>query len=112
MPTKSPQNKSGSTAGSGDGANGKALPTFDAALASWRAGLSLVAVARDGPKRPDGRLLPEVSRDNGEVVRSWDPYKERLPSEVELREWFARPDPPGIGVVGGKVSGNLEQLDF
>src|SRR5262249_27574212 len=26
--------------------------------------------------------------------------------------WFDRPKPLGIAVVGGKVSGNLEQLDF
>jgi hypothetical protein len=63
-----------------------------------QAGLSVVPIKLDGSKRPD---LP-----------SWDEYQGRLPTEAELRRWFARAQPPGVGVVCGKVSGGLELLDF
>lgn len=70
---------------------------LDAALAYLQAGLSLVPIARDGSKRP--------------IIR-WKPYQKRLPTEAEVRDWFAGPAPPGIALVGGAVSGDLEQLDF
>src|SRR5262245_7361069 len=86
---------------------------LSAARAYRRAGLSFMPIALDGSKAPDGRLLPPVPDDaTGGYRRSWDPLTERRPTEAEVREWFDRADPPGIGIIGGKVSGNLEQLDF
>lgn len=88
-------------------------PTLDAALAYLAAGLSLAPVRRDGSKAPDGKLLPLVwDETEGKEVPTWDPFQERLPTGAEVRGWFGRPGPPGIGVVGGRVSGNLEQIDF
>lgn len=84
--------------------------TLAAARAYVAAGISVVPIARDGSKRP--------------ALKSWDAYKGhrgaktgiwvegRLPTQDELREWFDRPDPFGVGTVCGKVSGNLELIDF
>jgi hypothetical protein len=77
------------------------------------AGISVIPTRRDGTKAPDPDLLPLIpDPSTGKRHRSWDPFKERLPTDAELCDWFGRPEPAGIGVVGGKVSGNLEQLDF
>jgi hypothetical protein len=94
--------------------------TWKAALAYLRAGLSLIPVSTDGSKSPSGLDLPYKTDDQGEVVlngrghpqRTWDVYKDRVPTEEELRSWFDREHPAGIGVVGGRVSGNLETIDF
>ena len=69
-----------------------------AALSYFSAGLSVVPIRRDGSKAP--------------ALRSWKTYQERLPTEAEVRRWFAGPDPPGVAVIGGDVSGGLECLDF
>jgi hypothetical protein len=61
------------------------------------AGISLVPVRRDGTK---AAAVP------------WKEYQSRLPTDGELRRWFDRPAPYGIALVGGAVSGGLEQLDF
>lgn len=74
------------------------MPVLDDALALWGAGLSLIPVRRDGSKAP---ALP-----------AWKEYQARRPTEAEVRAWFDRPDPPGIGVVCGAVSGGLIVLDF
>jgi hypothetical protein len=87
-----------------------ANPTLDKALAYWRAGLSVIPIKRDGSKAPDGSLLPEIEKD-GEMVRSWDPFKESLPTREDLDCWYGTSRPSGIAVVGGKVSGNLETID-
>jgi hypothetical protein len=98
----------------------RSLAALHAARAYLGAGLSLIPVARDGTKAPSGLDLPVKADTTGQPVlnghgrpqRTWDPYKERLPTEEEIRAWFDREQPAGIGVVGGKVSGNLECLDF
>jgi putative DNA primase/helicase len=61
-------------------------------------GLSVVPIRLDGSKRP--------------ALDSWDKYQKRLPTPEELRQWHGRRRPLGIGVVCGRVSGNLELLDF
>jgi hypothetical protein len=66
-------------------------------------GLSFLPVRLDGTKAPDGNLLP-----SGE----WTPLQGRQPTDKEVARWFDRPDPRGIGVIGGKVSGHLEVIDF
>jgi hypothetical protein len=58
-------------------------------------------------------LLPQFfNQDTGKYEYKWKPFQERLPTEQEARDWFERSLPPGIATIGGKVSGNLEQLDF
>jgi putative DNA primase/helicase len=78
--------------------DGQRSDVLRASRAYLDAGISFIPVKRDGTKAPD--------------LGSWDPCKERLPTEAERLGWFDRPDPPGIATVGGRVSGNLEQLDF
>lgn len=44
------------------------------------------------------------------AVSRWKQYSERLPTEAEVRRWFASPH--GIGRICGAVSGNIEVIDF
>lgn len=70
--------------------------TLDAALALHAAGLCVIPAAADGTKAPGtGR---------------WRDYMTTRPTEEQLRAWFAHGH-PGVGVVGGKVSGGLVCLD-
>jgi hypothetical protein len=75
-------------------ANGRVL---DYAAGYLAAGLSVVPVLRDGSKAP---------------AVKWEPYMRRLATDAELVRWFGRAEPFGIGLIGGKVSGNAEHLDF
>ena len=61
------------------------------------AGISVVPPRQDGTKAPLG---------------SWRTFQERLPCLDELDDWYRAEQNPGIGVVCGAVSGNLECLDF
>jgi hypothetical protein len=84
-----------------------------AALIYRGAGLSIVPISRDGSKLPASRLLPEeIDEASGEINRVWKPFQSRIATEQEVRGWCDRPKPPGIAIVGGRVSGNLEHLDF
>jgi hypothetical protein len=77
------------------------------ALAYCDAGLSVLPVARDGSKAPDWTRLPRVG---GHAT--WDPLKEELQSREDVERMFRGERPPGIGVIGGAVSGGLECVDF
>jgi putative DNA primase/helicase len=59
-------------------------------------GICAVPVATDGSKRP--------------ALANWKLYQERLPTPDELMTWFASAE--GVGVICGKVSGNLEMLEL
>ena len=61
------------------------------------AGISVVPPRTDGSKAPLG---------------SWRTFQERLPYLQEIDDWYRIDQNPGIGVVCGAVSGNLEALDF
>lgn len=61
-----------------------------------RAGLSIIPIKRDGSK---GALV------------EWKQYEERIATEDELSTWV-RWGVEGWGMVCGKVSGNVEVLDF
>ncbi len=69
---------------------------LDTALAYVRAGLCVLPADLKG-KRP--------------VVPSWKPYQGRLPTEEELRGWFAG-GAKALCVITGAVSGDLELVDF
>jgi hypothetical protein len=58
------------------------------------------------PIRADGSKAPALSV--GEVEQ----YRERFPTEDELKAWFAPNKAVGVAVVCGKQSGNLAVLDF
>jgi putative DNA primase/helicase len=57
-------------------------------------GICVVPVATDGSKRP--------------AIASWKQYQETMPTTSELMTWFGSAE--GVGVICGKVSGNLEML--
>lgn len=71
---------------------------FKGVLRLRDAGLSVIPIKADGSK---AAALP-----------SWKPYQERLPNDDELRAWFGNGARPGVALVGGKVSGGLEIIDF
>lgn len=72
------------------------LATLDAALALHDAGCSVVRVTPDGSKRPMG---------------GWKAYTETRADRDTVTAWFAGGH-PGVGVVTGAVSGNLELLEL
>jgi len=59
-------------------------------------GLSVVPIKSDGSKSP--------------AVSSWKPYQSQIATPRELKRWSR--NGYGIGIVAGKVSGNLEVIDF
>ncbi|NBW13407.1 MAG: hypothetical protein EBR82_35905, partial [Caulobacteraceae bacterium] len=66
------------------------------ALRFLKEGISVVPVADDGSKRP---------------AFAWQRFQQELPTTDELLKWF-KGNVQGIGVVTGKVSGNLEMLEL
>lgn len=66
------------------------------ALAGHAAGLSIVPVAADGTKMP---------------AVAWKAYQASRADEAQVRAWF-RDGHPGLGVICGAVSGNLEMLEL
>lgn len=73
-------------------------PLLEVARRYVAAGLSVIPIRADGSKAP--------------AVAKWAEYAERFPDDHELSHWFAPERAVGIGVVCGKVSGNLAVLDF
>jgi hypothetical protein len=67
----------------------------ESALAAYDAGLSVVPPAEDGSKKP---------------LSSWKQYQHFRAPPAQLDAWYG--PRTGLGVVCGKVSGNLEVLDF
>lgn len=73
-------------------------PVIETARSYLAAGLSVIPVRADGSKAP--------------VEREWDKYAEMIAGERELQRWFGGGKLLGIGIAGGKASGNLAVLDF
>ncbi|MFF2651494.1 phage/plasmid primase, P4 family [Streptomyces sp. NPDC058045] len=64
---------------------------------AWRAaGASVVPAAANGTKAPLGQ---------------WKPYMRQAADEQQLTAWFSNGH-PGLGIILGAVSGNLEMLEF
>jgi putative DNA primase/helicase len=85
---------------------------YAAALAYRRAGCSLIPVAADGTKRPAAWLLPKIWDQYARRWKpTWKPLQSYLPTEADLRRWFAK-RPVGLALIGGRISGGLEILDF
>ena len=56
-------------------------------------------------------VLPASRQKKHPVLKAWTEYQTRLPEEQEVKKWFStRRD--ALCVVCGKVSGNLEVIDF
>src|SRR4051794_7294228 len=70
-----------------------------AALAALNANISIVPIAADGKKAPPRGL-------------SWKWLQNQQPNPFLVNRWFSEYPGCGLAVIGGKVSGNLEVLDF
>ncbi|MGI8313314.1 phage/plasmid primase, P4 family [Saccharopolyspora hattusasensis] len=82
-------------------------PSVLSAAVAWaQAGASVVQARADGTKGPVAdRRDPETGR------WTWKHYQHERPERATLEAWFADGH-PGIGVVCGAVSGNLEMLEL
>jgi putative DNA primase/helicase len=69
----------------------------EAALAAERAGLATVPPRMDGTKAP--------------YPQSWKQFQSARPSRPQIEKWY-RNGLTGVGVLAGRVSGDLECLDF
>ena len=75
--------------------NGESI-SAELALSYRRAGLS---------------VLPAVKAKKRPAVGAWRTWAGRLPTEVEVEAWFSNAH-DAVCIVAGKVSGNLECIDF
>lgn len=76
---------------------GETVSIVDAALTWYDAGCSIIPIRADGTKKPVGE---------------WKPFMVRRIDRTELRGWFLQNPDHGIGIVCGKISGNLEMLEL
>lgn len=76
--------------------NDDQTPVLEAALALHAADCSVVAVRTDGSKHPRG---------------TWKQYQTQRATEQQLHAWF-KDGHPGIGIITGAASGNLEMLEL
>lgn len=77
-------------------------------------GISVFPIALDGTKAPAAPVLPRIPdpKNPGKLKPSWEPFRDRFPTDAESGQWWDRRQPYGIGGVGGPISGNLAVLDF
>lgn len=55
-------------------------------------------------------VLPAILEEKRPALAGWKQYQRRLPTERQVRTWFA--DDAPLCVLTGTVSGNLEMIDF
>jgi putative DNA primase/helicase len=73
------------------------IPDTLAAARTWRdAGCAVIPIRADGSKAP---------------LVAWKPYQHSRPDRIQVENWFAG-GPPGIGVICGAASENLEMLEL
>lgn len=88
----------------------------DAAYAYLAAGLSFIPISTASPKQPALELLSKWCEEREKTVTSWKMYSQRIPTELEVYQWYVKNAgyfaSYGIAIVAGKVSGNLEILDL
>lgn len=70
---------------------------LSAAKALLSCGFSVIPVSADGTKSPK--------------LSTWKPYQSERATVDQLEKWFAG-NHPGVGVITGTISGNLEMLEF
>ncbi|GAA0969923.1 hypothetical protein GCM10009555_017940 [Acrocarpospora macrocephala] len=75
-------------------------PLRDTARQAHANGLCLIPAATNGTKQP----WPDGA--------SWKRYETARPTPDQLDRWFANGRYDGLGVVCGRISGNLEMLEF
>jgi putative DNA primase/helicase len=69
----------------------------EAALTWYDAGCSVIPIRADGTKKPTGE---------------WAPFMVRRMERERLDKWFTSHPEQGIGIICGKISGNLEMLEL
>ena len=69
---------------------------LDEAVRLTQSGLSVIPILRNGSKAP--------------AVPTWKEFQERIATDEELHAWFRKE--VGLAIVTGKVSGDLEVLNF
>lgn len=74
------------------------MNVLDFALGYAAAGLSVFPIKTDGTKAP--------------INKKWAPYQEEAADEEQVRAWWSVPLPPGIAIIAGAVSQNIEVMDF
>jgi hypothetical protein len=57
-------------------------------------------------------MIPIAYKSKKPALPSWQEYQRRLPEVGELMEWFTEGEMRNIGIICGRVSGNLVVLDF
>jgi len=77
--------------------NSTTTSDFHPALEALAAGLCPVPPKMDGSKAPIG---------------AWKSFQHFPPDEAQIRKWYSASNLTGYGLVTGKVSGNLELLEF
>jgi hypothetical protein len=70
---------------------------LDYAMDAMKAGLCVLPPKEDGSKAP---------------FEPWKKYQSQQPTPAKLREWFNKHKLEGMGYVTGKISDNLEVMDF
>lgn len=70
--------------------------SYRTAKALTDANISVLPLRHDSPKQP--------------AIEEWGVLQTRIGTDEELQSWFKNGN--GIGIIGGKVSGNLLMLDF
>ena len=68
-----------------------------AAFSAYAAGLCVIPPLEDGSKRP---------------MESWKAFQKRRPDLPQMQAWYSKQDRQGIGVITGRVSLNLECIEF
>jgi hypothetical protein len=56
-------------------------------------------------------VIPLREREKIPAV-AWDEYQTKRPTEEEVRKWWAENPGYNVGIVAGRVSGNLVVIDF
>jgi putative DNA primase/helicase len=82
----------------GSSNSSEALLARDAAIAYARGGQSVIPIRDDGSKAP--------------ALSTWTPYQTRRAEDPEIFAWYSNGQRRGVAVVGGRISGNAEHLDF
>ena len=57
-------------------------------------------------------VIPLIVGKKEPAVDSWKPFQEKKPTKVQIEKWFYSGSQYNMGVVCGRVSGNLVVLDF
>lgn len=89
------------------------MDEFDIATRMVAGGISIFPTGWN--KLPDFDSLPlEQDPDTAKGTRTWGPFKNRLATSSEVRNWYRgrNGSAPGIARVHGAVSGNAETIDF